>query len=58
MDLETQAPDFASPVLITLASDRSLRDATSDYLRSGLDAVPVVDAEARLLGMFGLVEAR
>ena len=57
MDLETQARDFASPALITLASDRSLRDATSDCLRSGLDAVPVVDADARLLGMFGLVEA-
>jgi len=57
MDLETQARDFASPASITFASDRSLRDATADYLRSGLDAVPVVDADARLLGMFGLVEA-
>jgi predicted transcriptional regulator len=43
--------------LITLAPDQSLRHATSDYLRSGLDAVPVIDTDARLLGMFGLVEA-
>ena len=57
MDLQAQARDFASPALITLAPDQSLRHATSDYLRSGLDAVPVIDADARLLGMFGLVEA-
>jgi NADH dehydrogenase len=57
MDPQAQARDFASPVLITLAPDQSLRHGTSDYLRSGLDAVPVVDADARLLGMFGLVEA-
>jgi NADH dehydrogenase len=57
MDLQAQARDFASPVLITLPADQSLRHATSDYLRSGLDTVPVIDADARLLGMFGLVEA-
>jgi CBS-domain-containing membrane protein len=57
MDLLAQARNFSSPALLTLAPDQSLRRATSDYLRSGLDAVPVVDADSRLLGMFGLVEA-
>jgi NADH dehydrogenase len=57
MDLLAQARDFSSPALLTLAPDQSLRHATSDYLRSGLDAVPVIDADSRLLGMFGLVEA-
>jgi NADH dehydrogenase len=57
MDLQAQARDFASPPLITLAPDQSLRLGTSDYLRSGLDAVPVIDADSRLLGMFGLAEA-
>ena len=57
MDLQAQALDFSSPALITLAPEQSLRYAIPDYLRSGLDAVPVIDADARLLGMFGLVEA-
>jgi NADH dehydrogenase len=57
MDLEVQARDFTSPALLTLAPEQSLRHATSDYLRSGLDTVPVVDADARLVGMFGLAEA-
>jgi NADH dehydrogenase len=57
MDLEAQARDFASPALLTLAPDQSLRRATSDYLRAGLDTVPVIDADARLMGMFGLAEA-
>jgi NADH dehydrogenase len=57
MDLQARARDFASPALITLAPDQSLRHAAFDYLRSGVDAAPVIDADGRLLGMFGLVEA-
>jgi NADH dehydrogenase len=57
MDLQAQARDFASPASITLAPEQSLRHATIDYLRSGLDTVPVIDADARLSGMFGLIEA-
>jgi NADH dehydrogenase len=57
MDLRTPAREFWSPVTFTLSPTQTLRQAGSEYLKSGQDSVPVVDDEGRFVGMFGLVEA-
>ena len=46
----TQLPIEDAP---TLSADEGVADAVRTLLASGLPALPVVDAEGRLLGLFG-----
>jgi NADH dehydrogenase len=57
MDPRTPARQCSSPVTFTLSPTQTLRQAGSEYLKSGQDFVPVVDDQGRFLGMFGLIEA-
>jgi CBS domain. len=57
MDPRTPAREISSPVTFTLSPTQTLRQAGSEYLKTGQDLVPVVDDQGRFLGMFGLIEA-